>query len=116
MIVTNQNGPSADLSTRFTDDEVLSHVSPYWHTGTITTSLVPYFSHRSEWRRVEIPTGIAVFPHDLVRPPQSWVERSYHLARYTPMPRGGHFAAHEEPELLAGDITAFFRQVRDGRV
>ena len=50
-----------------------------------------------------------LFPHDLGgRPPRSWVERTYHLTRYTTMPRGGHFAAHEEPGLLADDITAFF--------
>jgi pimeloyl-ACP methyl ester carboxylesterase len=101
-----------DLATRFTDDEVLTQVSLYWHTGTIATSLRPYFEYRYEWRRVEVPTGIAVFPHDLNRPPRSWVARGYHLTRYTRMPRGGHFAAHEEPALLADDITAFFREHR----
>ena len=61
-----------------------------------------------------MPTAIAVFPADLaVLPPGSWVERRYQLVRYTLMPRGGHFAAaHEEPELLADDITTFFRQVK----
>jgi pimeloyl-ACP methyl ester carboxylesterase len=59
-----------------------------------------------------VPTAIALFPADLgAPPPRSWVERTYRLTRYTVMPRGGHFAAHEEPELLAGDITAFFRQL-----
>jgi pimeloyl-ACP methyl ester carboxylesterase len=62
--------------------------------------------------RVRVPTALALFPANIGVPaPRSWVERTYHLTRYTPMPRGGHFAAHEEPELLAGDITAFFRQV-----
>ncbi|MGW0505077.1 epoxide hydrolase family protein [Micromonospora sp. NPDC003241] len=99
-----------DLHTRFTDDDMLTQASLYWHTGTIATSFRPYFDHRPDWRRVEVPTAVAVFPHDLVRPPQSWAQRSYHLTRYTPMPRGGHFAAHEEPALLANDITAFFRE------
>lgn len=99
-----------DLSARFTDDEVLTQVSLYWHTGTISTSLRPYFEYRYAWQRVEVPTAIAVFPHDLSRPPRSWVERGYHLVRYTRMPRGGHFAAHEEPALLAEDITEFFRE------
>jgi len=55
---------------------------------------------------------VAVFPADLgAPPPRSWIERSYRLTRYTPMPRSGHFAAHEEPGLLAEDITAFFREL-----
>jgi pimeloyl-ACP methyl ester carboxylesterase len=59
---------------------------------------------------VEVPTALAVFPADLGgRIPRSWAERTYALRRYTVMPRGGHFAAHEEPALLAGDVSAFFR-------
>jgi pimeloyl-ACP methyl ester carboxylesterase len=66
--------------------------------------------------QVVVPTAVAVFPADLAAPPpRSWVERKYNLIRYTLMPRGGHFAAHEEPELLADDITAFFRQVNTAR-
>ena len=59
-----------------------------------------------------MPTAFARFPADLgARKPRSWVERNHNVVRYTVMPRGGHFAAHEEPELLAGDITAFFSAV-----
>lgn len=62
--------------------------------------------------RVEVPTAIAVFPHDLGgRPPREWVERTYNLTRYTTMPRGGHFAAREEPGLLADDLAAFFSEL-----
>jgi pimeloyl-ACP methyl ester carboxylesterase len=103
-----------DLSTRFSDDFLLTQVSLYWFTNTISTSFRPYYERAQglapKLERVEVPTAIAVFPADLAVPaPRSWVERTYHLTRYTHMPRGGHFAAHEEPELLAGDITAFFR-------
>lgn len=101
-----------ELATRFTDNEILTQASLYWHTGCIATSLRPYFDYRYAWERVEVPTAVAVFPHDLSRPPRSWAERSYHVTRYTTMPRGGHFAAHEEPALLADDITTFFRAVR----
>ncbi|MFE9814422.1 hypothetical protein [Streptomyces sp. NBC_00236] len=59
-----------------------------------------------------MPTAVAVFPADLTWPPRSWAERTYNITRYTLMPRGGHFAAHEEPGLLADDITEFFRQLR----
>lgn len=53
---------------------------------------------------------MAVFPGDLVHPPRSWAERSYNVTRYTRMSRGGHFAALEQPELLAADIRAAFRR------
>jgi pimeloyl-ACP methyl ester carboxylesterase len=105
-----------DLSAAFSDDEILTQVSLYWLTNSIATSFRPYverhvFGH--PWQPVTVPTGLALFPKDLVRPPRSWVERSYHqLTRYTVMPRGGHFAAQEQPELLAADITAFFHEHR----
>jgi pimeloyl-ACP methyl ester carboxylesterase len=57
-------------------------------------------------------TGPTSIPKDLSQPPRSWAERSYHVTRYTVMPRGGHFAAHEEPDLLAADITEFYRPLR----
>jgi pimeloyl-ACP methyl ester carboxylesterase len=105
-----------NLSTRFSDDFLLTQASLYWFTNSISTSLRPYYERAQglapKLERVEVPTAIAVFPADLGVPaPRSWVARRYHLTRYTHMPRGGHFPAHEEPELLAGDITAFFRQV-----
>ena len=105
-----------DLSTRFSDDFLLTQASLYWFTNTISTSFVPYYANGKglvpEVTRVDVPTALALFPGDLgARAPRSFVERRYNLIRYTEMPSGGHFPAHEEPELLAGDITAFFRQV-----
>ena len=58
-----------------------------------------------------VPTALAVFPHERVyegTPPREWAERLYDLRRYTRMPRGGHFAAAEAPELVAHDIRDFF--------
>lgn len=105
-----------DLSTRFTDDFVLTQASLYWFTGTISTSFRPYYEYAHHLtrrvRRVEVPTALAQFPADLSRPPRSWAERAYRLTRHTHMPRGGHFASHEEPALLADDIIAFFRELR----
>jgi pimeloyl-ACP methyl ester carboxylesterase len=105
-----------DLSARFSDDFLLTQASLYWFTNTISTSFRPYYEYaQGQTRRVarvEVPTAVAVFPADLSQPPRSWAERTYNVTRYTRMPRGGHFAAHEEPELLAGDITAFFREIR----
>ena len=62
--------------------------------------------------RVEVPTGCAIFPREIIRPPRSWVEKLYNVTRWTPMPAGGHFAAMEEPRLLVDDVRAFFRSVR----
>lgn len=104
------------LSSRFTDDFLLTQASLYWFTATISTSFRPYYEYAQGLtrpvERVEVPTAVAVFPADLTHPPRSWAERTYDVVRYTRMPRGGHFAAHEEPELLARDITEFFRELR----
>ncbi|MCG2841434.1 epoxide hydrolase [Sandaracinobacter sp. RS1-74] len=61
-----------------------------------------------EGRRVEVPVGVAAFPHDLLAfPPRPMVERAYNVVHWTDMPRGGHFAGLEEPELLLADLRAF---------
>ncbi|NEA39147.1 epoxide hydrolase family protein [Streptomyces sp. SID11385] len=105
-------GPGAGLS----DDYVLTQASLYWFTDTISTSFLPYWEYdQGLTRRVTrapVPAGVAVFPADLTRPPRRWAERTLDVARYTVMPRGGHFAAWEEPELLAEDLRAFFRERR----
>ncbi|MEU6403337.1 epoxide hydrolase family protein [Streptomyces sp. NPDC046985] len=105
-----------DLSTRFQDDFLLTQASLYWFTRTISTSFRPYYEYAQgltrRVERVDVPTAVALFPADLSRPPRSWAERTYDIARYTHMPRGGHFAAHEEPGLLAQDVTEFFRDHR----
>ncbi|MFF1572547.1 epoxide hydrolase family protein [Leifsonia sp. NPDC058292] len=102
-----------DVSRRFSDDYLLTLASLYWFSGSISTSLRPYFEYASghtiRVTRVDVPTAVAVFPHDLTHPPRSWAERTYNIVRYAVMPRGGHFAPHEEPGLLAADITAFHR-------
>jgi len=105
-----------NLSTPFGDDFILTQASLYWFTNAISASFRPYCEYaRGLTRRVErvdVPTALALFPADLTQPPRSWAERTYNITRYTPMPRGGHFAAHEEPELLAHDITDFIRAYR----
>ncbi|MGW7574877.1 epoxide hydrolase family protein [Streptomyces sp. NPDC054765] len=105
-----------DLSSRFSDDFLLTQASLYWFTHTISTSFRPYYEYAQRLtrrvERVDVPTALALFPADLTQPPRSWAERTYNIRRYTRMPRGGHFAAHEEPELLAHDLTEFFRAHR----
>lgn len=106
---------AGDVSRRFSDDYLVSLASLYWFTGSASTSLRPYWEyaagHTTRVSRVTVPTALALFPHDLTHPPRNWAERTYNIVRYTTMPRGGHFAPHEEPALLAADINAFLREL-----
>jgi pimeloyl-ACP methyl ester carboxylesterase len=106
-----------DLDERFSRDFLLTTVTLYWVTQTITSSMRDYFDNRRFGVRlgpqcfVNVPTGIAVFASQFVdegAPPREWVERLYNVRRWTSMPSGGHFAPAEEPELLARDIAAFY--------
>jgi pimeloyl-ACP methyl ester carboxylesterase len=105
-----------DVESRFTKDELLTTITIYWITQTISSSTRMYYENqRQVWslksgERVQVPSGIALFPQEISWPPREWAERSYNVCRWTEMPRGGHFAALEEPELLAQDIRAFFRE------
>jgi pimeloyl-ACP methyl ester carboxylesterase len=107
------------LDQRFSRDFLLTTVTLYWVTQTITSSMRDYFDNDNRRFRVmlgprefiNVPTGVAVFAHTFVdegTPPREWAERLYNVRRWTLMPSGGHFAAAEEPELLARDIAAFF--------
>ena len=103
---------------KFTKDELLTTVTIYWATESISSSTRMYKENqRYAWtlergEKIQVPTGVAAFPAEISRPPRERGERSYNLQRWTPMPRGGHFAALEEPQLLAEDIRAFFRPFR----
>jgi len=99
-------------------DTLLTNAALYWFTGCIGSSFRQYVegSKRplvfASGERIEPPLGVAVFPAELPMPPRSWVERCYNVQRWSLMPKGGHFAALEQPELLANDIRAFFRPLR----
>jgi pimeloyl-ACP methyl ester carboxylesterase len=107
----------ASPEEKFTKDELLTNITLYWAMGTQTSSAQIYYenSHDSGARltgRVEVPTACAVFPKEIFYAPRRALENRYNLVRWTEMPRGGHFAAMEEPELLVEDIRAFFRMLR----
>jgi pimeloyl-ACP methyl ester carboxylesterase len=96
---------------------LLTMLTIYWVTGSITTSIRDYYDNR--WNGValgadafvSVPTGIANFARQFAfegQPPREWAERLYNVVRWTEMPRGGHFAPVEEPRLLAEDVAAFF--------
>jgi pimeloyl-ACP methyl ester carboxylesterase len=112
---------AGDITTRFDFDEILTTVTLYWVTNTINSANRNYYESRHDpaplrlppGTRIEVPAGFALFPGEaepLV--PRAFAERCYRITRWTDMPRGGHFPALEEPELLAEDIRAFFRPLR----
>lgn len=97
-------------------DTVLANVSLYWFTESIGSSLRMYVEGRARplalQERIRPPLGVALFPRELPMPPRSWVERGFDLRRWQTMPAGGHFAALEQPQLLAEEIRTFFRPLR----
>jgi len=99
-------------------DGLLANISLYWFTGAIGSSFWPYYARMHgpwpipEGGTVGVPTGYAQFPHEMLKPPRSMAERVYtDIRRWSVMPRGGHFAAMEQPDLLAEEIRALFRDL-----
>ena len=97
-------------------DQLLTDVAVYWFTRTAGTSAQLYWETRhsagyGEWSR-DVPTGVAVFPYELVPPTRRVLSEAVHLVHWSEFDRGGHFPAMEVPELLVGDLRAFLRSVR----
>jgi pimeloyl-ACP methyl ester carboxylesterase len=106
-----------EVERSFTRDEILTNVTIYWLTETIGSSMRMYRANAAIppaqlARRVEVPSGFALFPREISRPPRAWLERTANVVRVTEQPRGGHFAPFEEPELYAQDLREFFRPYR----
>ncbi len=107
-----------DVSKRFTKDQLLTNLTIYWATQTIGSSMRLYYEVRKSGRmgftqgRIEVPSGFAIFPKELYKAPRAWLEPHYEVRHFTVMPRGGHFAALEEPALLAADVCRFFAALR----
>ena len=109
-----------DLERRIPRDFLLTLLTLYWITGTITSSTRDYFDNR--WHAIALgpedfvrsPTAFANFTSQYAfegDPPREWVERLYNVQQWTPMERGGHFAPTEEPAAVARDIAAFFSRL-----
>ncbi|MGD9619658.1 MAG: epoxide hydrolase family protein [Mycolicibacterium sp.] len=96
-------------------DELLDNVMLYWTTGTGASSARLYWESFGGYAGVgpvAVPTGVASFPKEILRSPRRWCEDSYNITRWTDMPRGGHFAAFEQPELFVEDVVGFFSDFR----
>lgn len=100
-----------------TRDEMLTDITLYWVTGAIGSSFWPYYARmHGPWPipdGVSVPTGYVQFPKEILSPPRSLAEKTYtNIQRWSVMPKGGHFAALEQPQALVHEIREFFRPLR----
>ncbi len=102
----------------FARDQLITNVMMYWATQTITSSARLYWENKRAGSGeqapafVKVPTGVARYPKEVLRFPRAWVERRYNVTYWADMPRGGHFAAMEQPDLFVEDLRTFFRTIR----
>ena len=107
-----------DPENCFTRDQLLTNVMVYWVTETIASSARLYWESRHGAQAsgalpfVDVPTGVARYPKEVLRWPRSWVEGQYRVVHWAVMDKGGHFAAMEQPDLFVDDVRRFFRGIR----
>ena len=110
-----------DIESVYSKDTLLANIMIYIITKTFNSASWIYYGRREEGGRflpkdfhhIEIPTAVALFPAEMLSwPPRSYAERMYNIKRWAKMPKGGHFAALEQPKLLIDDIRAFARTLR----
>lgn len=111
---TDCNGHPENIFSR---DELLDNVMMYWATATAASSARLYWEsferRRGPMPQVTVPTGVAVFPKEIVTPVRRWMEADFvNIRHWTEMPRGGHFSAFEQPALFVDDVRDFFRTLR----
>ena len=102
-------------------DRLIDNLMLYWLTGTGTSAARLYCESRragtgplDTWDgRVDVPTGYAVYPGEILQTPRVWAEKRYNVVHYALQDRGGHFAAFEQPELFAADVNAYGQVLRD---
>jgi pimeloyl-ACP methyl ester carboxylesterase len=114
QLLTDNNG---DFLTAVDRDTFLTDVTLYWVTGTIGSAMRIYREGRLNKEEMvptphlETPVGYADFPKEVAVPPFSWITQTYDIIQKTDMPKGGHFAALEQPDLLVADIRMFFAKI-----
>jgi hypothetical protein len=107
---------TASPTGELTRDEILDNITLYWLTNTGVSASRLYWEYKGGFfnaKGVSIPVAVSVFPGEQYEAPRSWTERAYpKLIYYNRLDRGGHFAAWEQPELLASELRTAFRSVR----
>ncbi len=122
--MADHDGTSLALITRVFDgqpegltrDDILDNITLYWLTNTTISSARLYWESKLAFfapKGVKVPTAVTAFPDELYQAPRSWTEKAYpNLIFYSRAPKGGHFAAWEQPTTLVGDLRAAFKQLR----
>jgi microsomal epoxide hydrolase len=109
-----------DIESVYSKDTLLSNIMVYLVTKTFNTASWIYYGRREEGGRflpkedlpLKVPTAVALFPKEYLEwAPRSYVEKIYNIQRWTEMPKGGHFAALEQPDLLVKDIRDFAKSL-----
>ena len=114
QLLTDNNG---DFLTAVDRDTFLNEVTLYWVTGTVGSAMRIYRENRltgeemAPTPRLDTPVAYADFPREVAVPPFRWITQTYNVVQKTEMPKGGHFAALEQPDLLLDDIRKFFAKV-----
>ncbi|KAI8802027.1 epocide hydrolase domain-containing protein [Cladochytrium replicatum] len=110
----NWSDCDGDVFSVFTKDELLTNVMIYWLNGAITSSTRLYYETAQDRnvlqifaKRTEVPTGVAFFPEEILKTPKSWASGAFNLKQWKEFPRGGHFAALEQPEALLKEVRGF---------
>jgi len=108
---------NGDFLTAVNRDAFFTNITLYWVTGTVGSSMRIYREEKlagpnsSQLPRIETPVAYAVFPKEAIASPQRWIDRTYNVVQRTEMPKGGHFAALEQPDLLVKDVRMFFAKL-----
>jgi len=127
--ILDHDAASYDLIARVFDgkaegltrDDILDNITLYWLTNTAISSARLYWDTRAnlppagffDARGVKLPVGVSAFPDEIYQAPKSWAERAYpKLAHYSRPPKGGHFAAWEQPKFFVDDVRATFQSLR----
>lgn len=112
LITRSFNGVSEGLSR----DDVLDNITLFWLTNTAISAARLYAENKTPFfgsKGVKLPVAVSVFPDELYQAPKSWAEQAYpNLIHYNRLPKGGHFAAWEQPELFVNEVRAGFRSLR----
>jgi pimeloyl-ACP methyl ester carboxylesterase len=99
-----------------TRDDILDNITLYWLTNTAISSARLYWEYKGGFftpRNVSIPVAVSAFPDEIYQAPKSWTEKAYpKLIHYNRLPKGGHFAAWEQPQLFSEELRESFRSLR----
>ncbi|WP_455272603.1 epoxide hydrolase family protein [Rhizobium herbae] len=112
MIARSFDGQDEGLSP----DDVLDNVTLFWLTNTGVSAARLYWENKLAFfaaKGVKVPVAVSVFPDELYQTPRAWAEKAYpNLVHYNKLPKGGHFAAWEQPKLFTDEVRAGFRSLR----